>query len=153
VTAYRTRLAEVCALLNAHQARYVVVGAMAMQLWGTTRATRDVDILIEATPDNAARVLAALSGLAFGVAADITTEELLASQVTMIGDTPRVDVFTLAWTVRYPEAASAATVFDVEGVPIPTASLEHLIASKRTDRLQDLADIEVLEAIRRLRGL
>ena len=58
--AYATRVATVCARLNEHRARYVVVGATAMQLWGTTRATRDIDVLIEATVPNARRVLAAL---------------------------------------------------------------------------------------------
>lgn len=42
-------------------------------------------------------------------------------------------------------------VFEVEGVQIPTASIDHLIESKRTGRLQDAADIEVLEEIKRLR--
>jgi hypothetical protein len=51
------------------------------------------------------------------------------------------------------EAAADAVTFELEGVPIPTASIEHLIASKRTGRLQDAADIEVLEEIRRLRAL
>ena len=50
------------------------------------------------------------------------------------------------------EAAPAAAVFEIEGVKVPTASIEHLIASKRTGRLQDAADIEVLEEIQRLRG-
>jgi hypothetical protein len=45
-----------------------------------------------------------------------------------------------------------ATTFDVEGVAIPTASIDDLIASKRTGRLQDAVDTEVLEEIRRLRG-
>ena len=40
----------------------------------------------------------------------------------------------------------------VEGVKIPTVSLDVLIRSKRTRRLQDAADIEVLEEIKRLRG-
>src|ERR1043166_3683156 len=54
---HETRVAEVCSLLNRHQASYVVVGATAMQLWGTSRATLDIDILIEPTVENAARVL------------------------------------------------------------------------------------------------
>jgi hypothetical protein len=37
------------------------------------------------------------------------------------------------------------------GVPIPLISIDDLIATKRTGRLQDAADIEVLEEIRRLR--
>jgi hypothetical protein len=40
----------------------------------------------------------------------------------------------------------------VDGVSIPVISLEDLIETKRTGRLQDAADIEVLEEIRRLRG-
>ena len=41
--------------------------------------------------------------------------------------------------------------FQIEGVRIPVASIDHLIASKRTGRLQDAADIEVLQEIKRLR--
>lgn len=153
MTPYRTRLAEVCALLNEEGAGYVLFGATAMQLWGTTRATRDIDILIEPTTENARRVLAALSRLGLGLAGEWLAEELATKSVTVIGDSPRVDVFTVAWSVHYAAAADEAVTFEIEGVRIPTASLEHLIASKRTGRLQDAADIEVLEEIRRLRGL
>lgn len=147
---YRTHLAEVAALLSSEGARFVLFGAMAMQLWGTTRATRDIDILIEPTVDNARRVLAALARAGGGLASDILAEEVANAPVTVIGDAPRVDVFTVAWSVHHREAAADAVVFEIEGVPIPTASLEHLIASKRTGRLQDAADIEVLQEIRRL---
>ena len=77
---------------------------------------------------------------------------MVAKPVTIIGDSPRVDILTVAWSVHYPEAIAAATTFTLEGVRIPTASIDHLIASKRTGRLQDAADIEVLEEIRRLRS-
>lgn len=72
---YETRVARVCSTLNAERANYIVVGATAMQLWGTTRATRDVDILIEPTVENATRVLRALASLGFGLAADIEVLE------------------------------------------------------------------------------
>ena len=149
---YETRLARVCSCLNAERARYVLVGATAMQLWGTTRATRDVDILIEPTVANAKRVLRALSSLGFGLAAEHLARDVAARAVTMIGDSPNVDVLTRAWNVTWTAASKRATTFDVEGVAIPTASLEDLIESKRTGRLQDAADIEVLEQIRELRG-
>ena len=149
---YETRIAQVCSRLNAEAARYVVVGASAMQLWGTTRATRDIDILIDPTEENAARVLSALSQLGFGIASDHSPKDLVSRVVTMIGDIPNVDILTRAWNVRWSEATLRATAFDVEGVQIPTASIEDLIASKQTGRLQDAADIEVLEEIRRLRN-
>jgi hypothetical protein len=152
VKEYETRLARVCSRLNAERANYIVFGAVAMQLWGTTRATRDIDILIEPTVANAERVLRALATLGFGFAAEHLAEEVASRPVTIIGDMPNVDILTRAWNVRWEEATRNATTFDVEGVPIPTASIEDLIDSKRTGRLQDAADIEVLEAIRDLRG-
>lgn len=148
---YDTAVAQVCSRLNREAARYLLVGATAMQLWGTSRATRDIDILIEPTAENAARVLHALSTVGFGFAGEFLPEEIAARTVTIIGNSPRVDVLTRAWNLRWSDAAPRATTFEVEGVPIPTASIEDLIASKRTDRLQDAADIEVLEEIRRLR--
>lgn len=152
MTAPRTQLAEVCHHLNQHGARYVLIGARAMQLWGTTRATRDIDILIEATVENAGRVLAAVGEAGNVLAREWFAEEVASRFVTILGDDPRVDIFTLAWSVRFPEARAAARIFRIEGVDIPTVSLDHLIASKRTGRLQDAADIEILEEIRRLTG-
>ncbi len=150
MTAPETRVARVCDALNRHGARYVVFGATALQLWGSARATRDIDILIEPTVQNARRVLAALAELGLGLAKEWLAEELAQKPVTVLGDAPRVDILTVAWTVPYAEASLSATLFKVEGVEIPTASIDHLIASKRTGRLQDAADIETLEEIKRL---
>lgn len=149
---YETRVARVCSRLNRERARYLVVGATAMQLWGTSRATRDVDILIEATVENAERVLRALASLGFGFAADLEAADVVARPVTVVGDTPNVDILTRAWNLRFTDAAPRATTFRVEDVAIPTASLDDLIASKQTGRLQDLADVEVLRAIWARRG-
>ena len=121
-----------------------------MQLWGSSRATRDIDILIEPTLVNGKRVLAGLGTVGFGFAREWLAEEIITKPVTVIGDMPRVDILTVAWSVHFAEAYPAARTFELEGVRIPTASLEHLIASKRTGRLQDAADIAVLEEIRRL---
>lgn len=152
VRKYDTRVARVCSRLNAERARYLLVGATAMQLWGTTRATRDIDILIEPTVSNARRVLRALATLGFGMAAEHLAEDVATRPVTMIGDSPNVDILTRAWNVKWEDARSRATSFDVEGVSVPTASIDDLIESKRTGRLQDAADIEVLEEIKRLRA-
>ncbi|MFQ6047397.1 MAG: nucleotidyltransferase [Gemmatimonadales bacterium] len=146
-----TRLAGVCKALNQAGARYVLVGAAAMQLWGSTRATRDIDILIERTVENAKRVLSALERCGVLLAGEWLAEEVAAKPVTIIGDVPRVDIMTVAWSVHYPEAIRDAAVFEIEGVRIPTVSIDHLIASKRTGRLQDAADIEMLQTIKRLR--
>jgi hypothetical protein len=147
----KTPLARVCAALNAEKARYLVVGAAALQLWGSTRATRDIDILIDPTPENAQRVIDALATVGLGIAKELTAEEILSRAVTVVGDSPNVDILTRAWNLRYSDAAPSSKTFRVESVPIPAPSIEDLIESKQTGRLQDEADIQVLEAIRDLR--
>ena len=98
MTTPHARAARVAQLLNATEARYVIVGATAMQLWGSSRATRDIDILIDPTIENANRVLAALAELPFGLARELSAEELVGRGVTMIGDAPNVDVLTVPGT-------------------------------------------------------
>jgi len=75
---------------------------------------------------------------------------LLKHAITVLGEDPRVDVFTVAWKVKYEQSAPNASTVDVDGVRIPLIGLDDLIETKRTGRLQDAADIEALEEIRRL---
>ncbi len=145
--------AQVCAALNRSGAKYLVIGGVACILHGYARTTEDVDILIERTEANAGRVLKALARVGYGFAAEWAAAEILKRPITVIGDDPAVDVFTVAWKVKYEQAAPRAGVVDVEGVRIPLIALDDLIETKRTGRLQDAADIEVLEEIKRLRGI
>jgi hypothetical protein len=139
----------VCEALNEAGVRYVVAGAQAGILWGHLRATRDIDVLVEPTEDNAQRVLDGLEQIGFQLARDYTPAILLSRKVTVLTDPfYHVDVMTVAWSVHYTEAAPRARVFSVEGVEIPALSLDDLIASKRTGRVQDALDIEELERIR-----
>ncbi len=144
--------AQVCAALNRSGAKYLMIGGVACALHGYVRATTDVDILIERTPENAERVLAALSTLGYGFAREWRAEEILKRPITVIGDDPAVDVFTVAWSVKYEQAAKRSSIVEVEGVPIPLIGLDDLIETKRTGRALDAADVEALGEIKRLRG-
>jgi len=148
----RAIAAQVCEALNRSRAKYLVIGGVACILHGYARATDDVDILIERTEANAGRVLAGLARAGYGFASEWSAAEILKRPITLIGDNPAVDVFTVAWKVKYEQAVSRSSVVDVDGIEIPLISLDDLIETKRTGRLLDAADIEVLEEIRRLRG-
>jgi len=63
VTRSKSRLATVCRLLNEGGVAYVVVGGFALAFHGVVRATKNIDILIEPTLDNAQRALQALEKL------------------------------------------------------------------------------------------
>jgi hypothetical protein len=129
----------------------VIVGGFALALHGAIRATKDIDVLIEPTLENARRALEALRGLTFGVARELDPAEVIARPITIVGDDPRVDLLTIAWSVRYADAAPSLLRLRVEDVEIPVADLETLIRSKQTGRLQDRADVETLEQLKRLR--
>jgi len=144
------RLTTVCALLNAARVQYVVVGGFAVALHGVVRATADVDILIEPSLKNVRRTLRALEQLPFHVAGDLDPAHVAANPLTIIGDNPRVDLLTLAWSVRYADAAPGKLIADVDGVRVQYADLETLIRSKQTGRLQDRADVEALQRMKEL---
>jgi len=146
-------VAGLCAALNRGKAKYLVIGGIACILHGYARATDDVDILIERTEANAARILKALGGLGYGFAREWTAAEILKRPITVIGDDPRIDVFTVAWKLKYEQAAPHASAVDVDGIRIPLIGLDDLIETKRTGRLQDAADIEALEQIRRVQRI
>lgn len=77
--------------------------------------------------------------------------ELLKRPITVIGDDPAVDVFTIAWSVHYERAIHGSSIVEVDGVRIPLIGIDDLIATKRTGRVLDAADVEALEEIKRIR--
>jgi len=150
VTRSKSRLATVCRLLNEGGVAYVVVGGFALAFHGVVRATKNIDILIEPTLDNARRALQALEGLTWGVSREIEPSDVVANPITVVGDDPRVDLLTLAWSVRYADAAPTVARVEIEGVEVPFVDIDTLIRSKQTDRFQDRADVENLERVKRL---
>ena len=71
------QLREVFLSFQKHQVKYVVIGGIAAILHGVPRTTFDLDILIEATPENAQRLLDAMLDANLGTAALTTPEQLL----------------------------------------------------------------------------
>jgi tRNA nucleotidyltransferase/poly(A) polymerase len=88
------QLQGVFSSFHSHNVRYVIIGGIAAILYGVPRATFDLDILIEATPENAQRLLAALLDAGLGTADLTTAEELLNHEITIFRDKVRIDVQT-----------------------------------------------------------
>jgi hypothetical protein len=148
----RLKVPGICAALNREGANYLVMGGVACILHGHIRATTDLDILIERKRQNVEKVLEALGRFGYGFAREWSPEEVLKQPITVIGDDPAVDIFLVAWTVKYEQAVARALSVKVDGVSIPLIGIDDLIATKRTGRPLDTADIEALEELRRFRG-
>jgi hypothetical protein len=140
------RLRDVFASLNSHEVEYVVIGGMAAILHGVPRATFDLDMLIEATPENAGRLLEALREAGFGTAGLITPDELAAHEITIFKDRYRIDVQTRTPGLTFADAWARRVEMKVEGQPFWVASKEDVIRSKRAaGRKIDLEDARLLE--------
>jgi hypothetical protein len=138
---------ELLLALNAHDVEYLVVGAHALAAYGYVRATKDLDVWLRAEPENAVRVIKALT--AFGATlADLSAEDLSkAGTIFQIGVPPlRIDLITSIDGVDFNEAWPDRVQTTFAGAPVYIISRHHLIVNKKSAaRLQDLADVERLE--------
>ena len=143
-------LIDLLAAFNAQGVDYLVVGAHALAAHGHVRATKDLDVWVRPSPENAPRVLDALA--AFGAPLqDLSAADLAApGLIFQIGVPPlRIDVITAIDGVEFAVAWPDRLVVNLDGTPVPVISRHHLIANKKASgRLQDLADVERLEGDR-----
>lgn len=140
------RLQDVFASLQAHNVRYVVIGGIATVLHGVPRATFDLDILVEATPENVERLLNAFLAAGLGTAALTTAENVLAHEITVFNDRVRIDVQTATPGIVFQEAWPRRETMRYQGQAFYVVSLEDLLASKRAaGRDIDLEDVRLLE--------
>jgi hypothetical protein len=87
---------EFFASLNGQRARYLIVGGYAVGFHARPRATKDIDVLVDRTPANARRVVAAIQGF-LGAAPSNMTEQKLMNPRTLVvlGVAPiRIDILT-----------------------------------------------------------
>jgi hypothetical protein len=135
---------------SAHGVDYIVGGAHALAAHGHVRATKDLDVWVRPSAENASRVLRALR--AFGAPLhDLTAEDLQRpGLIFQIGVPPlRIELLTAVDGVEFEPAWRDRLRTTFAGTPAAVLSLEHLIANKKAaGRLQDLADVERLERLR-----
>ena len=144
---------DLLSAFNAEAVEFLVVGAHALAAHGHVRATKDLDLWVRPTRENAARAIRALT--AFGAPLQDLTEEDLACPgvIFQIGVPPvRIDVITAIDGVDFDAAWPDRIEAKLGSLSVPVLSRHHLIANKRASgRLQDLADVERLEEAERHR--
>lgn len=142
---------EILQCLADERAEFLLVGAYALAAHGYPRATMDIDLGVMPSPKNAAAVLKALRR--FGAPVQSLTSEDLQRDDTVfrIGVAlRRVDLITGASGLDFKTAFARSIEIDIEGIPVRILCLDDLIDNKRASgRTQDLADVEVLESLRR----
>lgn len=143
---------DVLVCLSDAEAEFMVIGGYAVAHHGHVRATKDIDVFIRPTHENAARVMRALE--AFGAplsALDINADDFATpGKVIQLGLPPlRIDILTAATALDFEGASQTTDRLDVDGRAVPIIGLEALLKNKRAAaRPQDLADVDSLERLR-----
>jgi hypothetical protein len=135
-------------------ARFLVVGGYAVGVHGYPRATKDLDIWVEASEQNAPKVIAALR--AFGAPLMGISETDLRTPGTglRIGVEPgRVDVLTKVTGVEFAAAWTNKIEVLFGDVPAHVIGLADLMTNKRAAaRPQDVADVAALDRLGRAKA-
>ncbi len=144
--------------LAQHNVDYTTIGGIAVQAHGSTRTTRDVDIVAASDQENLERLSAALKELdarLWGVDAHLLGIELDARTLaeggnfTLVTKAGGLDFFNDVPGgvphVPYSQLRARSLRVEVGGVPIRVAGKDDLIRMKRSaGRPRDLADIATL---------
>ena len=141
---------ELLAFLSSRKVRALIVGGYAFSFHARPRYTKDIDIWIEPTPDNAQRLLQALDDFGFG-SLGLKVEDLSEpGQIVQLGFPPnRVDLLTSIKGLSFNEAWQSRVEDSYGEARVSYLGMDDLIRNKKAvGRLQDQADVEILESFR-----
>ena len=124
----------------------MVVGGYAVIRYTEPRYTKDLDLWVEATPENSERCYQALAKFGAPLVGIQPFDLIQEGYIFQMGVPPnRIDLLMNVRGLTFSEAWSRRVVIDVEGLQIPILSKQDVITSKvAAGRPQDLIDVELL---------
>jgi predicted nucleotidyltransferase len=133
--------------LTANYVRYLIVGGYAVALHGHPRYTKDLDVWVDRSRENAQALIQALAQFGMGSLGLSEEDFLVPDQVVQLGYPPdRIDILVSISGVEFPECFARRVEVSLDGVNVNFIDLEHLKQNKKASgRMQDLADLEKLE--------
>ena len=140
---------EFLELLNKHNVRYCVIGAFALAFHTRPRYTKDMDILIEPTTDNAKRLLIALDEFGFG-SLNLTAEDFTTpGNIIQLGYEPvRIDIITSIKGLEFKDVWENRVQGPYGIQTVNFIDRQNLIRAKKlSNRPQDIADLKLLLSV------
>ena len=136
--------------LSKSNVNYILADGLAVDICGFSRATIDVDILIEVTEENIERLLNCLESFGEGSAKELKPEDFTLDEgsVRIVEEFP-LDVFTLIKGHTYQDLLSDSDEFVTEkDIKIRYLNAEGLIKIKKeSSRPKDKLDVQELKKI------
>ncbi len=143
---------ELLECLRTEGCDFVVVGAHALAVHGSPRATGDLDVFVRPDSENAQRIVRALTrfGAPLGVHGVTVDDFRTEGTVYQMGLPPRrIDILTKLSGISFDDARGGAIEGHLGTELVPFIGLDAMLKNKRAaGRLKDLADAAVLEEIK-----
>ena len=133
---------ELLKKLNEHQFRYLVVGAYAVMKYTEPRYTKDLDIWIEPTEDNARRIFKALAEFGAPMSEVTANDFTNTDSIFQLGLAPhRIDILMAVKGLDFQDAWQKRVEAPFEEVRMNLVCKEDLLISEEAaGRPQDLID-------------
>jgi hypothetical protein len=130
----------------------VVIGAIAVLAHIPYRTTRDLDVLIEPTLENAEKARRAVGAWGF-FEPEYQPADFISGDILSFGGLLRVEIHSRVPGVDWQDVWNGRVQSELLGVPTSFAGVDELIRMKRaTGNVEkDLPDVEQLEAFRNRR--
>ncbi len=139
---------------NNHGVRYLIVGAHAVAFHAQPRATKDLDLLIDQSPENGRAALEAIRTF-LGTDLGLSLDDLIETgSIVQLGVAPsRIDILAqLSHATDFDTVWQARAVGRFANVPTQYLGLDDLIREKEVaGRDQDRADVRLLKMARKAR--
>ncbi len=133
--------------LNRLQAKYIVIGGLAINRLGFVRATYDIDLLLDTSKANQDAVKKALEILPDQAVKELADDDLSQWLVVRVNDEITVDLMTEACGVSYQEAQSGIEWETLQDVTIPFAGKSLMRQLKQGPRHKDKIDLNFLDSL------
>ncbi|MCA0389128.1 MAG: nucleotidyltransferase [Bacteroidetes bacterium] len=137
---------EFIQLLNEKSVKYLLVGGYAVGFYGNPRFTKDLDLWLECSKENAEKIEEVLKEFGFG-SLGLTRDDFLDPDgIIQLGYPPaRIDLIMGASGVNFEDCFPKRETVLLDGVTVNLINLEDLKMNKKASgRYQDLADLENL---------
>jgi len=141
---------EFLSCLKRHGVRFLIVGAHAMAVLGRPRATEDIDVLVEPTESNAARLGQALAEFGFPEHASAAAEHFaVPDRMATLGREPvRIDILSSIAGVTFAEAWQGRVRAELSDMTLEVLGLAQMRATKRAaNRPKDQLDLALLDEL------
>jgi len=135
--------------LSSNKVKYILVGGLAVDFCGYSRATHDVDIIIEYSESNINLLLSCLTHFGQGYSKELSYKDFDLNEgcLRIVEDYP-LDIFTIMRGKVYQDLIKYVKIDQTTKTDIPYLNAEGLIELKKNSlRLKDQLDIQALQTL------